>query len=58
MPARLLQQTDLTTAAPINIMPMLTWLPVIVMAGMYEAMSDELHNWQRMFTGTGWRADG
>jgi hypothetical protein len=30
-------------------MPMLIWLPVIVMAGMYEAMSDDLYRWQRAY---------
>lgn len=30
-------------------MPMLMWFPVIVMAGLYEAMSDDMLRWQRAF---------
>jgi hypothetical protein len=30
-------------------MPMLIWFPVIVMAGLYEALSDDLVRWQRAF---------
>lgn len=28
-------------------MPMLMWFPVIVMVGVYEALSDDMLKWQR-----------
>jgi hypothetical protein len=28
-------------------MPMLVWFPAIVMAGVYQAMSDDFIQWQR-----------
>ena len=33
-------------------MPMLLWFPMIVVAGLYEAMSDDLSTWQRACIGT------
>lgn len=38
-------------------MPMLIWLPAIVMAGMYAAMSDEFLKWQRAYIEAGERSD-
>jgi hypothetical protein len=32
-------------------MPMLLWFPMIVMAGMYQAMSDDVATWHRAFSG-------
>ena len=31
-------------------MPMLMWFPAIVMAGLYQAMSDDFIQWQRACT--------
>lgn len=39
-------------------MPMLLWFPMIVMAGLYQAMSDDLSTWQRAFIGANKRDDG
>jgi hypothetical protein len=33
-------------------MPMLLWFPMIVAAGVYEAMSDDMAAWHRAFTGS------
>jgi len=30
-------------------MPMLWWFPMIVMAGVYRAMSDDIESWHRAF---------
>jgi hypothetical protein len=30
-------------------MPMLAWFPMIVMAGVYRAMSDDMAMWHRAF---------
>jgi hypothetical protein len=38
-------------------MPMLMWFPVIVMAGLYEAMTDDLRRWQRACIGASNRDD-
>jgi hypothetical protein len=32
-------------------MPMLLWFPMIVAAGMYQAISDDLAQWHRACTG-------
>ncbi len=32
-------------------MPMLFWFPMIVVAGVYQAMSDDLAEWHRACTG-------
>ncbi len=32
-------------------MPMLAWFPMIVLAGVYQAMSDDLAIWHRAFLG-------
>jgi hypothetical protein len=32
-------------------MPMLFWFPVIVAAGMYQALSDDLAAWHRAVSG-------
>jgi hypothetical protein len=38
-------------------MPMLLWLPMIVMAGFYKSMSDDLSAWQRACIGASDRDD-
>ena len=38
-------------------MVMLFWLPAIVMAGVYRAMSDDLSAWRRAFVGNPDRGD-
>lgn len=40
-----------------RLMPMLFWLPVIVMAGLYQALSDDLVEMQRACAGAGNRKD-
>jgi hypothetical protein len=30
-------------------MPMLLWFPMVVMAGMYQAMAHDVATWQRAF---------
>jgi hypothetical protein len=37
---------------------MLMWFPVIVMAGLYEAMSHDVRRWQRACIGASNRDDG
>jgi len=32
-------------------MPMLLWFPMIVMAGIYQAMSDDMEAWGRAWVG-------
>jgi hypothetical protein len=32
-------------------MPMLLWFPMVVMAGVYQAMSDDLSRWLRACAG-------
>lgn len=39
-------------------MPMLFWLPMIVMAGLYQAVSDDLSAWQRACDGASNRDEG
>lgn len=39
-------------------MPMLLWFPMIVMAGLYQAVSDEVSAWQRACIGLNTRDDG
>jgi hypothetical protein len=34
-------------------MPMLLWFPMIVAAGVYEAMSHDIAEWHRAFAGIG-----
>jgi len=38
-------------------MPMLLWLPMIVTAGLYQAMSDDFSMWHRACIGENIRAD-
>jgi len=38
-------------------MPMLLWFPMIVMAGLYRAMSDDISTWQRAMTNANNRED-
>jgi hypothetical protein len=37
---------------------MLLWLPMIVMAGLYEAVSDDISAWQRACIGANIRDEG
>ena len=38
-------------------MPMLLWFPMIVMAGLYQAMADDISTWQRAMTNANNRED-
>jgi hypothetical protein len=39
-------------------MPMLLWLPMIVFAGLYQAVSDDIAAWQRACVGLQDRDEG